>query len=67
MSAARQRRGLWEEAHLYGNRDGAAIPALLDSRFDGDKLDALKNLFALISQGVYVAHLSPQVVKNLAA
>lgn len=55
------------DAHLYDDPEDAAIPALLDSRFDGDKVDALKRLLALIAQGVDVAHLFPQVVKNVAA
>uniref|UniRef100_A0ACD5XIZ8 Uncharacterized protein n=1 Tax=Avena sativa TaxID=4498 RepID=A0ACD5XIZ8_AVESA len=55
------------DAHLYDDPEDAAIPALLDSRFDGDKVDALKRLLALIAQGIDVAHLFPQVVKNVAA
>ncbi|XP_051228703.1 AP3-complex subunit beta-A [Lolium perenne] len=55
------------DAHLYDDPEDAALPALLDSRFDGDKVDALKRLLALIAQGVDVAHLFPQVVKNVAA
>nr|CDM87126.1 unnamed protein product [Triticum aestivum] len=55
------------DAHLYDDPEDAAIPALLDSRFDADKVDALKRLLALIAQGVDVAHLFPQVVKNVAA
>ena len=35
------------DAHLYDDPEDAAIPALLDSRFDADKVD--------------VAHLFPQV------
>nr|XP_040247031.1 AP-3 complex subunit beta [Aegilops tauschii subsp. strangulata] len=53
------------DAHLYDDPDGAATPVLLDSRFDGDKLDALEHLLALISRGVDVAHLSPQRVENV--
>ncbi|KAF8642214.1 hypothetical protein HU200_067478 [Digitaria exilis] len=49
------------DAHLYDDPDDASIPALLDSRFDADKVDALKRLLALIAQGVDVAHLFPQV------
>jgi hypothetical protein len=49
------------DAHLYDDPEDAALPALLDSRFDGDKVDALKRLLALIAQGVDVAHLFPQV------
>ncbi|KAG8079178.1 hypothetical protein GUJ93_ZPchr0007g3687 [Zizania palustris] len=55
------------DAHLYDDPDDASIPTLLDSRFDADKLDALKRLLALIAQGVDVAHLFPQVVKNVAS
>ncbi|RCV29251.1 hypothetical protein SETIT_5G469000v2 [Setaria italica] len=55
------------DAHLYDDPDDASIPALLDSRFDADKVDALKRLLALIAQGVDVAHLFPQVVKNVAS
>ncbi|XP_047078938.1 AP-3 complex subunit beta-like [Lolium rigidum] len=55
------------DAHLYDDPEDAALPALLDSRFDADKVDALKRLLALIAQGVDVAHLFPQVVKNVAA
>ncbi|TVU37043.1 hypothetical protein EJB05_19010 [Eragrostis curvula] len=55
------------DAHLYDDPDDAAIPELLDSRFDADKVDALKRLLALIAQGVDVAHLFPQVVKNVAS
>ncbi|RLN22081.1 AP3-complex subunit beta-A [Panicum miliaceum] len=46
------------DAHLYDDPDDASIPALLDSRFDADKVDALKRLLALIAQGV---------VKNVAS
>jgi hypothetical protein len=49
------------DAHLYDDPDDASIPELLDSRFDADKVDALKRLLALIAQGVDVAHLFPQV------
>jgi hypothetical protein len=49
------------DAHLYDGPDDAAIPDLLDSRFDADKVDALKRLLALIAQGVDVSHLFPQV------
>ena len=49
------------DAHLYDDPEDAAIPALLDSRFDADKVDVLKRLLALIAQGVDVAHLFPQV------
>uniref|UniRef100_A0A8R7QJK6 Uncharacterized protein n=1 Tax=Triticum urartu TaxID=4572 RepID=A0A8R7QJK6_TRIUA len=55
------------DAHLYGDPNDAAIPTLLRSRFHGDKFDALNHLLALISQGVDVAHLSPQAVKNVVA
>ncbi|XP_052154130.1 AP3-complex subunit beta-A [Oryza glaberrima] len=55
------------DAHLYDDPDDASIPTLLDSRFDADKLDALKRLLALIAQGVDVAHFFPQVVKNVAS
>ncbi|KAL6853321.1 hypothetical protein ACP4OV_019350 [Aristida adscensionis] len=55
------------DAHLYDDPDDASIPALLDSRFDADKVDALKRLLALIAQGVDVSHLFPQVVKNVAS
>ncbi|PVH37440.1 hypothetical protein PAHAL_5G002100 [Panicum hallii] len=55
------------DAHLYDDPDDASIPALLDSRFDADKVDALKRLLALIAQGVDVANLFPQVVKNVAS
>lgn len=50
------------DAHLYDDPDDASIPTLLDSRFDADKLDALKRLLALIAQGVDVAHFFPQVI-----
>ena len=49
------------DAHLYDDPYDASIPELLDSRFDADKVDALKRLLALIAQGVDVAHLFPQV------
>ncbi|XP_006646740.2 AP3-complex subunit beta-A [Oryza brachyantha] len=55
------------DAHLYDDPDDASIPTLLDSRFDADKLDALKRLLALIAQGVDVSHHFPQVVKNVAS
>ena len=64
MRDAGQRRGSvvggGAGAHL-DDPNGAAISVLLDSRFDGDKLDALKNLLALVSRAGDVAHLSPQV------
>jgi hypothetical protein len=47
-------------AHLYDDPEDAAIPVLLDSRFDADKVNALKRLLALITQGIDVAHLFPQ-------
>jgi len=50
------------DAHLYDDPDDASIPALLDSRFDADKVDALKRLLALIAQGVDVANLFPQAI-----
>jgi hypothetical protein len=53
------------DAHLYDDPDDASIPELLDSRFDADKVDALKRLLALIAQGVDVAHLFPQVTPFL--
>ena len=41
---AGQRRGKFvgggADAHLYDDPDAAAIPALLDSRFDGEQVDA---------------------------
>ncbi|XP_062208225.1 AP3-complex subunit beta-A-like isoform X2 [Phragmites australis] len=55
------------DAHLYDDPDDASIPALLDSRFDADKVNALKRLLAHIAQGVDVSHLFPQVVKNVAS
>ncbi|XP_044412372.1 AP-3 complex subunit beta isoform X2 [Triticum aestivum] len=55
------------DAHLYDDPEAVAIPALLDSHFNVDKVDALKRLLALIAQGVDVAHLFPQVVKNIVA
>ena len=57
---APDRTGSSPDAHLYGYPNDAAIRALLHSRFDGDKLDALNHL-PLISEGVAVAYLSPQV------
>jgi len=50
------------DAHLYDDPDDSSIPALLDSRFDADKVDALKRLLALIAQGVDVANLFPQAI-----
>lgn len=72
-AAARQHHG-WRadghgatDAHLYGDPSDAAVPALLDSRFDDDKLDALNHLLALIAQDVDVSYLFPQAVKNVVA
>lgn len=46
--------GLGADAHLRDDPDDASIPALLDSRFDADKVDALNRL---------LAHLFPQAPK----
>ncbi|XP_037482203.1 uncharacterized protein LOC119360820 [Triticum dicoccoides] len=55
------------DAHLYGDPNAAAVSALLASRSDGDKFDALKHLLALIAQDLDVSYLFPQAVKNMVA
>ncbi|CAL9122521.1 unnamed protein product [Musa acuminata var. zebrina] len=55
------------DAHLYDDPDDVSIGPLLDSRYDSEKVDALKRLLALIAQGADVSHFFPQVVKNVAS
>ncbi|URE48097.1 AP3-complex subunit [Musa troglodytarum] len=49
------------DAHLYDDPDDVSIGPLLDSRYDSEKVDALKRLLALIAQGADVSHFFPQV------
>lgn len=55
------------DAHLYDDPEDVNIGALLDSRFDSEKCQALKRLLALIAQGFDVSNFFPQVVKNVAS
>ncbi|KAJ1695433.1 hypothetical protein LUZ63_012131 [Rhynchospora breviuscula] len=55
------------DAHLYDDPDDVSIKPLLESRYDSEKVDALKRLLALIAQGADVSHFFPQVVKNVAS
>ncbi|WOL08416.1 AP3-complex subunit beta-A [Canna indica] len=55
------------DAHLYDDPDDVSIGPLLDSRFDSEKVDALKRLLALLAQGSDVSQFFPQVVKNVAS
>ncbi|URE15295.1 AP3-complex subunit [Musa troglodytarum] len=50
------------DAHLYDDPDDVNIGPLLDSRFDSEKVDALKRLLALLAQGADVSHHYPQVL-----
>jgi AP-3 complex subunit beta len=49
------------DAHLYDDPDDVSIKPLLESRYDSEKVDALKRLLALIAQGADVSHFFPQV------
>lgn len=49
------------DAHLYDDPHDADISRLLDSRFDAEKVEALKRLLALTAQGVDVSAFFPQV------
>eukprot|EP01018_Ginkgo_biloba_P021382 Gb_19472 [translate_table: standard] len=55
------------DAHLYDDPQDANIDSLLDSKFDAEKVEALKRLLALMSQGCDVSNFFPQVVKNVAS
>ncbi|ESR48786.1 hypothetical protein CICLE_v10030556mg [Citrus x clementina] len=55
------------DAHLYDDPEDVNIGALLESRFDSEKCEALKRLLALIAQGFDVSNFFPQVVKNVAS
>ncbi|GLJ04692.1 hypothetical protein SUGI_0001410 [Cryptomeria japonica] len=55
------------DAHLYDDPQDANINSLLDSKFDSEKVEALKRLLALMSQGCDVSNFFPQVVKNVAS
>ncbi|CAL9773662.1 unnamed protein product [Musa acuminata subsp. burmannicoides] len=50
------------DAHHYDDHDDVNIGPLLDSRFDSEKVDALKRLLALLAQGADVSHHYPQVL-----
>ncbi|CAL9105967.1 unnamed protein product [Musa textilis] len=52
------------DAHLYDDPDDVNIGPLLDSRFDSEKVDALKRLLALLAQGADVSHHYPQVLNR---
>lgn len=49
------------DAHLYDDPDDVNIGPLLESRFDSEKVDALKRLLALLAQGTDVSQFFPQV------
>lgn len=55
------------DAHLYDDPHDADIVRLLDSKFDAEKVEALKRLLALMSQGFDVSTFFPQVVKSVAS
>lgn len=55
------------DAHLYDDPEDVSIAPLLDSKFDSEKVEALKRLLALIAQGSDVSNFFPQVVKNVAS
>ncbi|KAI5055018.1 hypothetical protein GOP47_0030163 [Adiantum capillus-veneris] len=55
------------DAHFYDDPHDADIVRLLDSKFDAEKVEALKRLLALISQGSDVSTFFPQVVKSVAS
>ncbi|KAF3776616.1 AP3-complex subunit beta-A [Nymphaea thermarum] len=55
------------DAHLYDDPEDVSIGPLLDSKFDSEKIEALKRLLALIAQGCDVVNFFPQVVKNVAS
>ncbi|RWW02956.1 hypothetical protein GW17_00033937 [Ensete ventricosum] len=44
------------DAHLYDDPDDVNIGPLLDSRFDSEKVNALKRLLALLAQGADASH-----------
>jgi AP-3 complex subunit beta len=55
------------DAYLYDDPEDANIASLLDSKFEAEKVQGLKRLIALLSQGVDVSNFFPQVVKNVAS
>ncbi|KAF3776621.1 AP-3 complex subunit beta-1 [Nymphaea thermarum] len=55
------------DAHLYDDPEDVSIGPLLDSKFNSEKVEALKRLLALIAQGCDVVNFFPQVVKNVAS
>ncbi|MCO5586355.1 hypothetical protein L7F22_040295 [Adiantum nelumboides] len=55
------------DAHLYDDPHDADIVRLLDSKFDAEKVEALKRLLALTSQGSDVSTFFLQVVKSVAS
>lgn len=48
------------DAHLYDDPEDVSIAPLLDSKFDSEKVEALKRLLALIAQGCDVVNFFPQ-------
>ncbi|KAI9197460.1 adaptin N terminal region-domain-containing protein [Polychytrium aggregatum] len=58
------------QGHLYDMTSEdklAGIKPALDSKFDKEKIDALKKLIAMISKGKDVSEYFPDVVKNVAS
>lgn len=49
------------DAYLYDDPEDANIASLLDSKFEAEKVQGLKRLIALLSQGVDVSNFFPQV------
>jgi AP-3 complex subunit beta len=49
------------DAYLYDDPEDANIASLLDSKFEAEKVQGLKRLIALLSQGVDVSNFFPHV------
>ncbi|XP_024383635.1 AP3-complex subunit beta-A isoform X1 [Physcomitrium patens] len=54
------------DAYLYDDPEDGNIAMLLDSKFEVEKVEGMKRLIALVSQGRDVSSFFPQVVKNVA-
>lgn len=54
------------DAYLYDDPEDGNIALLLDSKFEAEKVEGMKRLISLLSQGRDVSTFFPQVVKNVA-
>ncbi|CAM6097008.1 unnamed protein product [Calypogeia fissa] len=53
------------DASLYDDPETEDFSGLLDSKFEAEKIEGMKRLIALMSQGRDVSNFFPQVVKNV--